>query len=106
MEEDYRHDRQKDILLDRVNQLDFLEEVPFPSNEYRGQLKMPGDLCQRIKMREVVKRNLTPLEELLKMKIQTQASLPDGKMIDLPTFWLLWFGNQPVLEGDIFYVRR
>lgn len=106
MEEDYRHDRQKDILLDRVHQLDFFEKVPFSPNENRSQLKMPGDLCQRIKMREVVKRNLTPLEELLKMKIQTQTGLPDGKMIDLPTFWLLWFGNQPVLEGDIFYVRR
>lgn len=36
MKQDHRHDRQKDILLDRVNQLDFLEEVPLPSDKYRG----------------------------------------------------------------------
>jgi hypothetical protein len=67
---------------------------------------MAGYLGQCVEMMEVVKRYFDAAEELLQMKIEAQAVLPNGKMIDLFSLFLASVGLQPVLEGDIFYVRR
>lgn len=58
---------------------------------------MPRDLGKRVKVVEIVERDLASAEELLEMEIEAQPSLPNGKMIDKLTFWLPRFGNQPVL---------
>lgn len=67
---------------------------------------MARDLSQCFKMAEIMERDLTTAKKLLEMEVEAEPGLPDSKMIDRLTFWLPDFGDQPVLEGDIFYVRR
>lgn len=71
MKEDHWYNGQKDVLLDRVDELDLFVKVPFPANHDSRKRKMAGDLGQGIKVVEIMERDLASLEKLLKMEIET-----------------------------------
>ena len=106
MKEDHRHNRKEDVLFDGVNELDLFVEISLAADHDSRKREMSRDLSQCFKMAEIMERDLTAAEKLPEMEVETESGLPDSKMIDRLTFWLPNFGDQPVLEGDIFYVRR